>query len=74
MFLFPRMWRKLDAGDILGAGALLAVNNLEIHRITDFEIGKGDAGKIIGMEEKILGLPFAGDKTETFVRQCLDCA
>lgn len=70
---FPRNTR-LRARHILGARALLAVDDIEVERVAHLEFAVRDAGKIVGVEEEVLRLAFASDETESFLRQSLDCS
>ena len=64
--------RRLRARDVDRRRALLTLLNFEGDDVTLAKLIKSDAVEIFGVEEEILRLAFAGDESESTVRQSLD--
>lgn len=66
--------KRLGALHVRGRRAFLALSYLERYGVADLELVIGHAVQILGVEEKVLRLAFARDKTESAIRKGLDCS
>ena len=68
------VWPDLGAGDAGSGGTFFTFGDLEGDGVADLEFIERHADELLGVEEEILRLAFAGDESESSVCERLDCS